>query len=135
MRAVLDTNVIVSAAMTANGNCARILRLMAEGVFDLFADERILAEYEAVLRRPALRIAAEDAAVFLEMIHSEARLVIPPPLAVELPDPRDLAFIEVAVAADAALVTGNARHFPRHARAGISVLSPREFIEALRRVP
>jgi putative PIN family toxin of toxin-antitoxin system len=132
---VLDTNVIVSAALTADGNCARIVRLMADGIFQMFADERLLTEYEAVLHRPILRIVPEDAAILLDLIRSEARRVTAAPLALDLPDPKDLPFVEVAAAVQAVLVTGNARHFPRSVRAGVSILTPREFIEALRRVP
>jgi len=41
-------------------------------------------------------------------------------------------FIEVAVASEADfLVTGNLKHFPETARAGVRVVSPREFLDVL----
>jgi hypothetical protein len=33
------------------------------------------------------------------------------------------------------LVTGNTRHYPKRLRGGVTVLSPREFLELLRRSP
>ena len=132
MKVVLDTNVVVSAAMTAHGACAQIVDLLADGVFEIVADDRVLEEYDTVLYRPELRIVPEDAAVVLELVRSVAQLVSAFPLSVELPDPTDLLFLEVAATAEAALVTGNTCHFPRRARAGVTVLRPREFLDLLR---
>jgi len=43
---------------------------------------------------------------------------------------RVLTLIAVAAAADY-LVTGNVRHFPARLRAGVTVVSPAEFLQAL----
>lgn len=133
MRAVLDTNVIVSGVMTTHGTCGQILDLVSEGVFQPCADDRVLAEYESVLHRPSLGIVAADAEVVLELIRAAACPVAALPLAVELPDDSDLPFLEAASAAGAILVTGNTRHFPKKACKGVTVVSPREFLELLRR--
>lgn len=132
MRAVLDTNVIVSAVLTTHGACARIVDMLSAGGFELCADARILDEYESVLRRRELRVAPQDADAVMELIRHVALLVAAPPLPAELPDPDDLAFLEVAAAADAVLVTGNPRHFPKRACKGVAVVSPTEFLELLR---
>jgi putative PIN family toxin of toxin-antitoxin system len=132
---VLDTNVVVSAVLTSHGTCARILEMLADGVFGLCTDDRILAEYEDVLHRPGLRIVPEDAALVLDLIRSVAHPASVIPLALRLPDAKDAPFLEVAAAADAILVTGNTRHFPQSSRAGITVLTPREFIDIVRRSP
>ncbi|MBU0678834.1 MAG: PIN domain-containing protein [Verrucomicrobia bacterium] len=53
-----------------------------------------------------------------------------------LSDANDNAFLEVALSARAdCLVTGNIRHFPRKLRYGMTVLSPREFLELFRNRP
>jgi putative PIN family toxin of toxin-antitoxin system len=131
----LDTNVIASAVMTPDGTCAQILDMLADGVFAICADDRILAEYDSVLRRPGLRIVAEDADVVLELMRAVAEPVGAVPLLVDLPDPHDVPFLEVAAAANAVLVTGNLRHYPARSRAGVTVLSPREFLDLVRRSP
>ena len=133
MRVVLDTNVVVSAAMTTHGSCAQILDMLADGMFAICADDRILAEYDSVMHRSQLRIVPDDAAVVLELIHSVVEPVAAIPLAVELPDADDMPFLEVAAAADAVLVTGNTRHYPSRSRAGVTVLTPKEFLEIVRR--
>ena len=135
MRVVFDTNVIISAALTTHGACARILDVLLAGGYELCADDRILSEYESVLRRPELRIDAGDAATVTELVRHVALPVVGAPLPAELPDAGDLPFLEVAAAADAILVTGNRRHFPRKACRGVRVLSPREFLEVLRQLP
>jgi putative PIN family toxin of toxin-antitoxin system len=131
----LDTNVIVSAVLTTHGPCAQILDMLADGVFGIFADDRILAEYDSVLNRPALRLIPGDVAEVMILIHSSAEPVAAVPLPTKLPDPGDVPFLEVAVAADAILVTGNLRHYPNESCAGVTVLTPREFIELVRCSP
>lgn len=132
MRVVLDTNVLVSAVLTAHGTCARIVDMVADGAFDLYADDRILSEYDSVLHRPELRIAAEDAGIILDLIRSIADTVAAIPLPAQLPDPDDAAFLEVAAASASILITGNTRHFPKSSRAEVPVMTPSEFLELMR---
>jgi predicted nucleic acid-binding protein len=61
--------------------------------------------------------------------------VAPLPVAANLPDPSDLPFLEVAASAEAVLVTGNLRHFPKKAAGRVAVISPAELIEILRQLP
>ena len=129
---MLDTNVLVSAVLTAHGTCARIVDMVADGAFDLYADDRILAEYDSVLHRSELRITPEDAGVILDLIRSITDPVASTPLPVQLPDPDDAAFLDVAAASGSILVTGNTHHFPINSRAGVSVMTPAEFLELLR---
>ena len=135
MKVVLDTNVIVSAVLTAHGVCAQILDMLTDGVFGMYVDDRILAEYDSVLRRPRLQLVPDDAAELMEWIRSVAEPVGAVPLPAKLPDPGDMPFLEVAASAGALLITGNARHYPKRSRRGVTVLSPREFLELLRRSP
>ena len=129
---MLDTNVLVSAVLSAHGTCARIVDMIADGALDLYADDRILAEYDSVLHRPELRIAPEDAGVILDLIRSITDTMAAIPLPVQLPDPDDAAFLEVAAASGSILITGNARHYPKNSHAGVSIMCPSEFLELLR---
>ncbi len=133
MKLVLDTNVIVSGLMTAHGACGQILDLVAEGVLEVCIDDRLVDEYERVLRRPELRIEPADAAIVLDMIRERAYRVVSLPAGAALPDPDDIPFLEAAAAAEALLVTGNMRHFPARARGKVTVLTPRELLDLLRR--
>ena len=135
MKVVLDTNVIVSGVLTVHGVCAQILDMLTEGVFGIYVDDRVLAEYDSVLRRPRLLLISGEVAEVMEWIRSVAEPVGAVPLPAELPDPEDIPFLEVAASTGAILVTGNTRHYPKRLRGGATVLSPREFLELLRRSP
>jgi len=54
---VLDTNVIVSAALSPAGICAELVRMATDGKFTLAWDNCILREYRDVLQRPKFKIA------------------------------------------------------------------------------
>ena len=55
MRAVLDPNVLVSAAISGRGVPAEILRRWEDGEFELVVSAEILFELSEVLRRPSFR--------------------------------------------------------------------------------
>lgn len=125
---VLDTNILVSAMLSAFGPSARVLDLAVAGEIQLIYDDRILAEYTEVLARPKFGFAADDVAAVLDFIRTEGESIIALSLSNALPDSDDAPFIEVAVQARAMLVTGNTLHYPVTARGTINVLTPAEFL-------
>lgn len=131
MTIVLDTNVLVSGLMSATGTPGRIVDLLRAGVLHLAVDDRILAEYRDVLGRPELRpwFRAGAPELILGFIAHDNQQVHSSVVIRSLPDPDDVAFLEVALTAAVPLVTGNARHFPPRLRAGAEVLSPRQFLD------
>ena len=107
MRVVIDTNVLVSGLLSPFGPSARILDLVLLGELTPVFDDRILAEYREVLARREFGFDPEDVRQLLHFFEVEGERVTAPPLAVTLPDPDDLPFLETAVAAGAdALITG-----------------------------
>lgn len=133
MNIVLDTNVLVSGLLSPHGAPAAIVRMVASGTVTLCVDARMLVEYAQVLARPKFGFARAEVAVLLDLIASEAIRVAPDPLRVRLPDPDDEPFLEAALSCVAAcLVTGNLAHYPPAARAGVTVLSPAEFVGRMR---
>ena len=133
MRIVLDTNVLVAGLLNPAGACGRLLDLVLDGTVPFSADERILREYEEVLRRPELALPADAVREVHTFLRHSAEVVAAPPLDAKLPDPDDLPFLEVAAAADAILVAGNLRHYPKKATGRVSVVSPAESLDLLRR--
>jgi len=133
VKVVLDTNVVVSGLMTPAGPCSQVVDFVVGGRLQVCVDARVLTEYEAVLRRPELPFLPGQPDDFLDYIYSFGEPVTPAPLSVILPHADDRPFLEVAHEAGAILVTGNLRDFPKHARAGVTVLSPREFLDLLAR--
>lgn len=135
MRVVLDTNVVVSAMLTGGGAADFAVQLVLQGEATLLADSRILAEYDDVTARPRFGFPEVECRVFLDVLAEVAEPVLARPLRLALPDPDDRVFVEVAIAGAAdAIVTGNARHFtPRKGKLPIPVLTPRAFVDRLRR--
>ena len=59
IRVVLDTNIVISAAISAGGLPEAVFNLAINGVIQLCLSEAILVEYEEVLRRARLDIHPE----------------------------------------------------------------------------
>lgn len=128
-RIVPDTNVLVLALINSFGAPGRVLDLVLAGKLVVAYDDRILAEWRDVLRREKFGFAPTDVRALLGFVEREGTKVNPPVLDVELPDPDDAPFVEVAVAADATLITGNLKHYPPQARGGAKVTDPNTFLE------
>jgi putative PIN family toxin of toxin-antitoxin system len=130
---VLDTNVVVSGIFKPYSKAATILCLVTDGTVQLAYDLRLLSEYREVLNRSKFGFAKENVEAFLDQIEREGLLVSVKPLRFHLPDPDDEPFLEVAVSGGVkAIVTGNKRHFPRKEYGGVKILSPVEFLEAVK---
>ncbi len=131
-RWVLDTNVVISAALTRGGPCDFLFQAIADGRLAAVWDYPLLAEYREVLARPRFRfsrpVQAELLGLFDLAWHTPVAAVVP-----ALPYPHDEPFLAVALATpDRVLVTGNLKHYPPASRGGVTVLAPRE---ALARLP
>ena len=114
LRLVLDTNIVVSAALKPDGLQRTVLLLALAKPARLYVSARILSEYRTVLARPELRIRKGLRRQFLQLIKNRARLVSPSRSLQITTDPGDNIFLECADAARADyLVTGNQRHFPK----------------------
>jgi predicted nucleic acid-binding protein len=108
--------------------------MVASGTLRLCFDARILTEYEEVLARPKFRFNIEQTRALMDHFQAEGFSVASNPLPVRLPDPSDEPFLESAVTGKAdCLITGNTRHFPPARREGMTVLSPREFLDYYRK--
>lgn len=125
MLAVVDTNVWVSAFLTPGGTASKLLDNVKSRRLILVYSEAVEAEYREVLARSKFNLNPALVAEFLDRLHAEGRRVTSvPPLMLSLPDPNDAPFIALARHAGCPIVTGNVRHFPKHA--GVEVLTPRE---------
>jgi len=129
VRAVLDTNVIVSGALSQDGVCARVLERVRDGRVQPVYSTDIVIEYLRVLRYTRLGISLMDIDAILDLIEKQGLLVEPVVLA-PLKDPTDTKFLEAAVAAGARyLVTGNLKDFPAGSFQGVKILAPAEFLK------
>jgi uncharacterized protein len=128
---VLDTNIVVSAHLSALELPFRIYSLALNRQLRLFVSSPILLEYESVLCRTRFRFPAEKVAQSLDHIRQSSTLIVPTTRLSVSPDESDNRFLECADAAGADfLATGNQRHFPA-VRRSTRIVSARELVESV----
>jgi putative PIN family toxin of toxin-antitoxin system len=128
LRLVLDTNVLVSAAVKPDGLQRTVLILAITKPAKLYVTEAILEEYREVLARPELQIRRGLRQQLLQLIRKHSRTVSIARHLKIAKDPDDDKFLECADAARADyLVTGNQRDFPKFWKK-TKVITSREFI-------
>jgi putative PIN family toxin of toxin-antitoxin system len=131
LRAVLDTNIVVSACLVSEGAPATIVELALLGTFTLCISPDVLAEYQEVLVREKFARHKEKVKTLLEGIQEIALSVTPEHRLTISPDEDDNRVLECAEAAQAdVLVTGNRKHFPQ-SLGKIRIVSAREFLTEL----
>lgn len=129
LRLVVDTNVLVSAALKPDSLQRTVFLIGLTRPARLYVSQPILEEYADVLARRELRIQKGQRLQLLQLIRNRGTVVAPRYSLEVTSDPDDNIFIECADAARADyLITGNLKHFPRFWK-GTKVISPREFIE------
>lgn len=130
MRAVIDTNILVSALLTPGGISAQLIAAIRSQALIPAVSQDILAEYAEVLNRPRFSFANDRIASLLEDMKGLSLLMKPQPILLQnLPDPDDAPFIAAALTAGCAIITGNSKHFPPET--GVEILSPAEALARL----
>ena len=141
-RAVVDTNIWVSALLNPDGAPARILAAFLAGRFELVVSEPLLLEMTAVLLRPRIvrrhGLGRDDVESFVALLRAGAHVVTTTGAVRLCRDPDDDAVIETALRGRAdALVTrdddlkGAQEVAVALAAAGIPVLTVRQFLDTL----
>jgi putative PIN family toxin of toxin-antitoxin system len=126
MKVVIDTNVIVSALMNANGTPAKILALILNGKATILYDNRIIFEYIDVLSRKDFGFDIETINDIINYIRTEGEFVNSEYINIEFIDETDKKFYEAHKSGEAQyLITGNIKHFPKED----SIIIPKSFLE------
>ena len=129
LRVVLDTNVLVSAALKPSSLQRTTFLLATTKPVRLYISQPIFDEYAEVLARPELKIRKGLRLQLLQLIKNSARFITPSHHLDIASDPDDNIFLECADAAHADyLITGNQRHFPSFWKK-TKIITCREFIE------
>lgn len=127
MRVVIDCNVLISAGRTG-GVCGDVV-VKAVRHHQIVLSSPILDEYKDVAGRHAHAAYRETIYGIIAKLERIAEFVEPADVTFGLHDPDDEVYLQTATAGDAALVTGNRRHFTEPRYGPVDVLSPRAFIE------
>ncbi|MFB2896511.1 putative toxin-antitoxin system toxin component, PIN family [Aerosakkonemataceae cyanobacterium BLCC-F50] len=108
MRVVIDTNVLVSAAVVGRDPEAIILYVVSNPEIEWIVSTEILAEYQEVLNRPRLKLSEQLKQSWFDVLNAATTTV---DVAVEVDFPRDrkdAKFLACAVAANATfLISGD----------------------------
>ena len=111
-RAVIDTNVLVSAVLSSEGNSAQIMNLVSDKKIQLFYCSAILDEYRRVLAYEKLNIMPQTQRSIINAIEELGIFVEPAASDISFADESDRMFYDTARASGAILVTGNLKHYP-----------------------
>jgi putative PIN family toxin of toxin-antitoxin system len=136
VKAVVDTNVIVSAVISLNSPPDRVLRAWQNGAFDLVLSDVLLDELADVLHRGPIRrrIGWPDEAI-QRFLHSFEQVIIHAPrMSVRVVrDASDDRVVEAGLAANADyIVTGDRDLLDLGSYEGIEIVTPARFLAILR---
>ena len=135
LRVVVDTNVLISALLKANGNPAKVVSLWRTGEFELVISSETIDELSRVLgyERIRTRVTPEEAERFLYLLQTAATIITPQieVTAVE-DDPDDDKFLGLALASDAEYIVSGDKHLLSiKVFRGIPILTPVQFLETI----
>ena len=128
MKAVFDTNVLVSAFVT-EGLCSKLLWRARRGEFQLITCPFILREFQAVLLKKLSATKGETRQVFRILAEAISVFVRPAqPVSGICRDPHDDHILSCSTAASADyLVTGDSDLLELHEFRGARIIAPRDF--------
>ena len=124
MKAVLDTNVLVSGLLSHAGPPGKLVDAIETGLLVPVFSEPILFEYLEVLLRPKFQFEREDITDLMESLYLSGILVDELKIDTsEFNDVRDVPFYTAAIQENSVLITGNLKYFPLDGP--VEVLTPR----------
>ncbi|WP_010259801.1 putative toxin-antitoxin system toxin component, PIN family [Treponema primitia] len=123
-RVVLDTNIIVSAILSRNGNCAKILDMVFDNEIEYWYSRNIIFEYEDVLSRPQFNFDQRQVSIILKTLQEKGTLINPDVSTIPFIDEEDRIFYDTAMSGKSLLVTGNKKHFPKKS----FIIAPADFL-------
>ena len=124
-KVVLDTNIVVSAAITTHGKPATILKLCFTEKLQVYYATSIINEYIRVLSYKHLNIPNTMKFDIISAIIEAGEFLNPIPSTIPLPDETDRVFYDTAKASGAILITGNIKHYPNEP----FIKTPSDFLE------
>ena len=137
MKAVIDTNVIVSAGLRSGTPPDVVVRAWIDGRFEAITSEQLLRELEAVVERPwlarRLAWAQSDRLSFIAGLRRRANMVTPSAsLSIVTRDPSDNRVLEAALAGEADyIVTGDRHLLELGDFEGVEIVTPARFVAVL----
>ena len=138
MRVVVDTHVLVSAAIVPTGRLGAVILHLRQGDFLPLYSTATLGELAQVLARPRIRmkygLTDADIRTLIDLVLLRGEDVTPVTRVTVCRDPRDDVFLEVALAGKAErIVSGDDDLLTLHPFRGIPIITPAAFLAELKR--
>ena len=99
--------------------------LIADGQIEIYYSPEILDEYKRVLAYKKFNFNVESQELAIEDIENVGDIIQPTVSEIPLPDESDRVFYDTANAANAYLITGNIKDYPKEPH----ILTPAKFVE------
>ena len=128
IRVVLDTNVLISAALSGGLPQAVVRYVTHTQDCQWVASPTILDEYREVLARPKFHLTPGELLTWHTLLERVTTLVVPDQTIQWERDPKDARFLECALAASADyLISGDQDLHAAQAQIATQILSPKAF--------
>lgn len=135
IRVVLDTNVVVSAAISTDGNPALIFEMLIMEDIKNYTTQEIIDEIKEVLQRPRItkRVSLVEQEFILSTFEKFSEKIVSGIKFEEInDDPDDNKFLECAVSVSANyIVSGDGHLLNLKEFRGIKIVNPAEFIKLM----
>jgi len=136
VKAVIDTNVILSGLLSQKGASYKLLQLIPKKLFTIFISVPLILEYESILLKNIRKINVSKTEIdnFLDYIcaiseHASIYYLWRP----ILKDPYDDHILELAVSSNVKyIITFNISDFNEAKNFGITPIEPNDFLEKIR---
>ena len=125
LKVVLDTNVLVSALWSKQGNPSSVVEKLFKNEIELCFTDEIIEEYDEVLRREKFGFSKNQVDSFLHELQRNGVLAESAKSTEPFTDETDRKFYDAAKTNDAVLITGNTKHYPDKP----FILTPHEFLQ------
>ena len=131
MKFVLDCNILISSAISKNGNCRLIIKNVLVN-HQIIVSEPIINEYLDVINRKKFSKYLNYNLAQVKLIMEYAKFTPLSRKKFDIPDIDDLKYIQTALAEKANyLVTGNIKDFPDNTYDGVQIITPKYYVNKL----
>ena len=140
LKAVLDTNLFISALLTTKGNPAKIINRWKAGFFDLVISLPILKEIQRVILYPKIKkrlnwTKVETSEFLLGLAQFSIMVSGESKVDVIKEDPTDNKYLACAQEGQADYIVTGDQHLLKQGRyKGTKIVTPKEFVDILRKV-
>ena len=135
VKAVIDTNVIVSAAKSTDGNPAQIFEMLLLEEITNYTTKDIIGEIKEVLARPRIKLNLIGQEFILNNFEkSSVKIQTISKFNIVKEDPDDNKFLECAVDSKAEYIISGDDHLLKLKEfKGIKIVTPAEFVELMQK--